>query len=66
MDKMIGKKFSISGMLIEILSEEDARWQTRNITTRETVFIDKSVLNNAIKRGKAEEIGEPDENGQAI
>ena len=63
---MIGKKFSISGMLIEILSEEDARWQTRNITTRETVFIDKSVLNNAIKLGKAEEIVELDENGQAI
>ena len=66
MDTMIGKKFSISGMLIEILSEEDARWQTRNITTRETVFIDKSVLNNAIKLGKAEEIVELDENGQAI
>jgi len=63
---MIGKKFSISGMLIEILSEQDARWQTRNITTRETVFIDKSVLNNAIKLGKAEEIVEPVENGQAI
>ena len=53
-------------MLIEILSEQDARWQTRNITTRETVFIDKSVLNNAIKLGKAEEIVEPVENGQAI
>ena len=66
MDKMIGKKFSISGMLIEILSEEDARWQTRNITTKETVFIDKSVLNNAIKFGKAEEIVEPDENDQVI
>ena len=53
-------------MLIEILSEEDARWQTRNITTKETVFIDKSVLNNAIKFGKAEEIVEPDENDQVI
>ena len=53
-------------MLIEILSEEDARWQARNITTRETVFIDKSVLNNAIKLGKAEEIVELDENGQTI
>jgi hypothetical protein len=63
---MIGKKFSISGMLIEILSEEDARWQARNITTKETVFIDKSVLNNAIKLGKAEEIVELDENGQTI
>lgn len=53
-------------MLIEILSEEDARWQTRNITTKETVFIDKSVLTNAIKLGKAEEIVEPDENDQVI
>lgn len=59
---MIGKKFSISGMLIEILSEEDARWEARNITTKETVFIDKSVLKNAIKLGKAEEILEPDDN----
>ena len=56
MDKMIGKKFMISGMAIEIISDDGERWETRNITTKETVFIDKSVLQKAIKLGKAEEI----------
>lgn len=56
MDKMIGKKFMISGMAIEIVSDDGERWETRNITTKETVFIKKSVLHNAIKLGKAEEI----------
>ena len=56
MDKMIGKKFMISGMAIEIVSDDGERWETRNITTKETVFIEKSVLQKAIKLGKAEEI----------
>lgn len=53
---MIGKKFMISGMAIEIVSDDGERWETRNITTKETVFIEKSVLQKAIKLGKAEEI----------
>lgn len=56
MDKIIGKKFIISGMAIEIVSDDGERWEARNITTKETVFINKSVLLNAIKLGKAEEI----------
>lgn len=56
MDNMIGKKYIISGMTIEIVSDDGERWETRNTTTRETVYIDKSVLQNAIKLGKAEEI----------
>ena len=56
MDKMIGKKFMISGMAIEIVSDDGERWETRNITTKEMVFIDKSVLQKAIKLGKAEEM----------
>jgi len=55
-DKIIGKKFIISGMAIEIVSDDGERWEARNITTKETVFINKSVLLNAIKLGKAEEI----------
>ena len=43
-------------MTIEIISDDGKRWETRNITTNETVFMDKSVLQNAIKLGKAEEI----------
>jgi hypothetical protein len=58
MDNMMGEKFIISGMTIEIVSDNGARVETRNITTRETVFFDKFVLLNAIKLGKAEEIFE--------
>ena len=58
MDIKIGKKFIISGMTIEIISDDGERWETRNITTGEIVFFDKSVLLNAIKLGKAEEIVE--------
>jgi hypothetical protein len=60
-DKMIGKKIMISGMAIEIISDDGERWETRNITTRETVFINKLVLKNAIKLGKAEVISESDD-----
>ena len=56
MGEMIGKKFMISGMAVEIISDAGDRWEARNITTRQTVFIKKSVLENAIKLGKAEEI----------
>ena len=56
MDKMIGKKYMVSGMAIEIISDDGERWEARNITTKETVFIDKSVLQNAITLGKAEEV----------
>jgi hypothetical protein len=55
MENMIGEKFMISGMTIEIVSDDGERWETRNITTKEIVFFDKLVLLNAIKLGKAEE-----------
>ena len=55
MDNMIGKKFVISGMVIEIISDDSDRWKTLNITTKETVFFDKVFLKDAIKLGKAEE-----------
>ena len=53
---MIGKRFVISGMEIEVVSDKGDKWETRNITTNETVMFDKAVLENAIKLGKAEEI----------
>lgn len=56
MDIKIGKNFMLSGMTLEIVSDDGERWETRNITTRETVFFDKLVLLNAVKLGKAEEI----------
>lgn len=58
---MIGKTFMISGMVIEIISDDGERWETRNTTTKETVFFDKSVFDRAIKLGKAEEISPLDE-----
>ncbi len=58
MDKMIGKKFIISGMTIEIVSDDNERWETRNITTKETVYFTKRVLQDAIKLGKAEELSD--------
>jgi hypothetical protein len=59
---MIGKKVIISGMAIEIIADDDERWVCRNITTKETVFIKKSVLKDAIKLAKAEVISELDDN----
>jgi len=57
---MIGKKFLISGMKVEIVSDEGNKWLTRNITTDQTVFIDKAVLEKAIRLGKAQEISDLD------
>ena len=54
----MGKKFIISGMTIEIVADVDERWETRNITTKEMVFFNKRVLQDAFKPGKAEEISE--------
>jgi len=48
----------ISGMVIEIVSDDGDRWETRNITTKETIFMNKTVLQNAIKLAKAEEVTE--------
>ena len=53
---MIGKKFEIRGMVIEIISDDDDSWKTRNITTKETDLINKQVLQNAIRLGKAKEV----------
>lgn len=58
---MMGKKFIITGMKIEILVDEGDKWRTRNITTNETVLLDKAVLEKALKLGKAEEISDLDE-----
>lgn len=58
MTKMIGKKIIISGMIIEIISDDGENWITHNITTKETVSFNKIVLQNAIKLGKAEVISE--------
>jgi len=57
---MIGKRLLISGMMIEIISDEGDRWMTRNVTTKEKVAFQKTVLESAIKLGKAEEVPDID------
>jgi len=61
MDKLIGKKIMISGMVLKVVSDAGERWETRNTTTQETVFIEKSVLQNAIKLAMAEVISDVDD-----
>ena len=56
MENMIGKKSSMSRMAIEVIAEDEERWEWRNMTTKETVLMKKSVIENAIKLGKAEVI----------
>ncbi|RKZ65610.1 MAG: hypothetical protein DRQ44_07850 [Gammaproteobacteria bacterium] len=53
---MIGKKYEISGMTLEITADAGEKWQTINITTKEIVYFNKTQLQNAIKLGKASEV----------
>ena len=55
---MIGKRIIFTGMTLEIIAENKDSWKCHNITTNESVFIKKAVLENAIKLGKAEVISE--------
>lgn len=48
---MIGKKLEISGMIVEITSEKGEKWLTRNLTTGQQVYFEKTQLENAIKLG---------------
>lgn len=58
---MIGKVLRISGMLVEIIADDGERWECRNVTTRDTIFIRKTVIESAIKLGKAEIVSSPDD-----
>ncbi|MCW8888516.1 MAG: hypothetical protein OQK25_05590 [Gammaproteobacteria bacterium] len=63
MDSLIGRTFVISGMTIEVIADDGGRYETRNTTTRETIFFNRAVLENAIKLGKAEEISPLEDQG---
>ncbi len=58
MNTLIGKKYVISGMSIEVISDAGERWEMRNLTSKETVYINKAVLDNAIRLGKAEAVSD--------
>ena len=36
-------------MTIEVISDDGERWMARNMTTKETVFFDKKILEDAVK-----------------
>lgn len=55
-ESMFGKKFSITGMTLEVVSDEGDKWKLRNVTTNEIILMDKSVLDKSIRLGQAEEI----------
>lgn len=48
-------------MTIEIISDHGDRWEARNITTKETIFLKKTDLKDAISLAKAEEVSELDD-----
>ena len=56
MRNMIGKTIRIAGMDIEVIADEGEQCECRNITTREVLFMEKTVIENAVKLGKAEVI----------
>jgi|GEM_PF-623143 len=58
-DKMIGTKFELPDMVVEIISDDGNSWKTRNISTKETELINKQVLQKAIRLGKAKEVERP-------
>lgn len=43
-------------MTLKIVADAGEKWETHNLTTKETVFFEKKFLDNAIRLGKAEEI----------
>lgn len=53
---MIGKKYILTGMLMEIVADEGEKWKLRNYTMNETILMDKAMLEKSIKLGKAEEV----------
>ena len=53
---MIGKKYEISGMALEIIADVGEKWKTLNITTKEIVYFNKTQLQDAIKLGKVTEV----------
>ncbi len=58
---MIGKKYEISGMTLEITADAGEKWETINLTTKEIVYFNKAQLQDAIKLGKANEVLDDDE-----
>ena len=55
-ENRLGKQYQIAGMVLEIIADEGEQWRLRNLTTQQTILMDKVVLEKSIKLGKAEEV----------
>jgi len=54
MGDLSGKTIWISGMVIEVLSDDGETCECRNRTTKEPLVMKKPVIDKAIRLGKAE------------
>ena len=45
-------------MVLQIVADAGDRWETRNTTTRETIFMEKTILQNALRLAMAEVISD--------
>jgi len=41
-------------MILDVVYDAGERWECRNTTTRKTIFMDKAVIDRAIRLGQAE------------
>lgn len=61
MQELVGKKVEFSGMVIEIIADDGESLKCNNITTKQSLIMQKAVLVKAIKLGKAEVVSDQEE-----
>jgi len=55
---MIGKKYEIAGMILDIIGDAGEQWEVKNMTTQEIIFFNKIQLQDAIKLGKVVDVSD--------
>ncbi len=55
---MIGKKYEIAGMILDIIGDAGEPWEVKNMTTQEIIFFNKIQLQDAIKLGKVVDVSD--------
>lgn len=53
---MIGKKFEITGMILEVIADAGDEWEIINKTTNANILFNKIQFQDAIKLGKVVEV----------
>jgi len=56
--EMIGKKYEIAGMILDIIGDAGEQWEVKNMTTQEIIFFNKIQLQDAIKLGKVVDVSD--------